>query len=585
MVVCSFYQKGTCNKGQNCRFEHPSNDRSQTSQTGFGGNTNRFAPLSGGDRYRPGQQQQQSAFGGGRDAKAGPRFHLSKDEIKADLTDQRPVYPLSCFGPGRDAPRQLIEGPVEVSPEELRDQYYRQRLAGNEGGAQRQELELHQKMQQQVDSILKDLDGAIRYVEEGANTPGDRRGMTPAKSQAASTSNPFSQPPANPLGGSQAQTPAFGQPSNSAFSQPRLAPAFGQASNPGQSTTPFGQPSALGGQGAFGKPSMPGAFGQPSSLGGATGFGKPSALGGAPGFGQPSALGGPSAFGQPSALGGASAFGKPAFGQASAPGAASAFGKPSVPGTTSGFGQPNALGQATGFGKPAFGQSAFGQPAQPGASASPFSNPAQAGQPSPFARQGQTAQPTPFGGQAQNPAQPSVFGQPSQAAQTPAFATPTNPFGSSQQPPKQTSTNPFASPGAATTPAFGQTGFNKPALSPFAAAPAQAANPFGPKLQSPASAPSPFTAQVQSPKPVAQTQQPASPFQQAHQSGTAPMSDKPVDPKDRFKEGKPGDYEGEQGRILEDIYRRVGQLGRFNDDEDIPLIPPKCEWIVPIQAL
>jgi nucleoporin NUP42 len=36
---------------------------------------------------------------------------------------------------------------------------------------------------------------------------------------------------------------------------------------------------------------------------------------------------------------------------------------------------------------------------------------------------------------------------------------------------------------------------------------------------------------------------------------------------------------------LEEIYRRVGQLGRFNDDEDIPLVPPKCEWIVQVPLL
>jgi nucleoporin NUP42 len=65
---------------------------------------------------------------GGRTA----RFGLGKDEIKGDLTDQRPVYPLSCYGPGKDAPRQLIEGSVEVSPEELRLRYYACRAAGNE---------------------------------------------------------------------------------------------------------------------------------------------------------------------------------------------------------------------------------------------------------------------------------------------------------------------------------------------------------------------------------------------------------------------------------------------------------------------
>jgi len=60
---------------------------------------------------------------------------------------------------------------------------------------------------------------------------------------------------------------------------------------------------------------------------------------------------------------------------------------------------------------------------------------------------------------------------------------------------------------------------------------------------------------------------------------------KPIDPKDRYKEGKAEEYEGEQGRILEEIYRRVSQLKMFNDNEDIPLTPPKCEWIVPLPPL
>jgi nucleoporin NUP42 len=36
---------------------------------------------------------------------------------------------------------------------------------------------------------------------------------------------------------------------------------------------------------------------------------------------------------------------------------------------------------------------------------------------------------------------------------------------------------------------------------------------------------------------------------------------------------------------LEEIYKRVSQLGRFNDDEDIPVTPPKCEWIAPLAIL
>lgn len=63
--------------------------------------------------------------------------------------------------------------------------------------------------------------------------------------------------------------------------------------------------------------------------------------------------------------------------------------------------------------------------------------------------------------------------------------------------------------------------------------------------------------------------------------GTTPDG-KPIDPKDRFKEGKPEEYEGEQGKLLEEIYRKVAQMGRFDEGVDIPVTPPKCEWIVPL---
>ena len=62
-------------------------------------------------------------------------YHLDVADIKADLSGQRPIYPLSCYGPGRDAPRQLIEGLVEISPEELRLRYYTARAAGSENVA------------------------------------------------------------------------------------------------------------------------------------------------------------------------------------------------------------------------------------------------------------------------------------------------------------------------------------------------------------------------------------------------------------------------------------------------------------------
>lgn len=50
----------------------------------------------------------------------------------ADVKDERPVWPFSAYGPGRDAPRQLFGGaPLEQSPEEMRVMYYMAQAAGN----------------------------------------------------------------------------------------------------------------------------------------------------------------------------------------------------------------------------------------------------------------------------------------------------------------------------------------------------------------------------------------------------------------------------------------------------------------------
>ncbi|OAL54946.1 hypothetical protein IQ07DRAFT_584085 [Pyrenochaeta sp. DS3sAY3a] len=594
MVVCQFYQRGNCKFGDSCYKEHPGSQRDANRNPGsgssaFGGaSNNRFSAFGGGDRYRPGQAS---------DSK--PSYNLDKNDIRNDLTGQRPIYPLSSYGPGKDAPRQLIEGPVDISPEELRLRYYTLRAAGNEGGAQQEETALNEKMQQQVKAIVDDIDGAIRYIEEGANVhpnridiakgnvaPGASGGSAAASS--ASSSNPFLKVPQSSALG-QASSPGFGRP---AFGQPsnpaQTTSAFGQPSNPGQTTSAFGQPSNPGQTtSAFGQPSNPGqttsAFGQTSNPGQtASPFGTASSLGPKPSpFGQPSALAGAGGFGKPAF--GASGFGQPslpgsgsAFGQTSSMGQGSAFGQPSAPGTTSGFGQASALGQKpNAFSNPGFGQSGFGKPAVPNTSASPFSQ-AQSG-PSPFGQQAPSTQ-SPFGQQAQQGSQPSPFGQQSQQ--------PANPFQQGQQP--AASSSPFGGGAASQPSAFGQTSQPAASASPFATQPqnatSQAANPFltRTQVQSPSSATSTTQSSTQASlaSPFGQPQQPSTTFGQQTQS-PAPASGT-VDPKDRFKEGKPEEYEGEQGKLLEEIYRRVGQLGRFDDNEDIPITPPKCEWIVPM---
>lgn len=319
--------------------------------------------------------------------------------------------------------------------EEMRLRHYELAAAGNMNQAIQEAQAMWQESINQMDSALNDLNGAVKYIIDGANEHPNRIDLTSgAADSGAAQPSPFGQPSAAPAAG------GFGTAN---------APAteWGKPSGFGQSAA-FGQPSTLGQQGA--------AFGQPSTVGQPSAFGQPSAMGQPSGFGQPSALGQGSAFGQPSTLGaGQSAFGRPAFGQtgfAQAGTTQSAFGKPAfgqpAAPATGAFGAPSAASPftqvaqnqpATVFGAPS-GPSPFRQPAaqQQPAAAGGFGQPA-----APFGQPSQTASPfsqvpPPQQQQQQQPAPAAPFGQPSTAA---------NPFGTPsalQQP----GPSPFGQPAA-----------------------------------------------------------------------------------------------------------------------------------------
>lgn len=253
----------------------------------------------------------------------------------------------------------------EQSFEELRIRHYELATQGNQQQAIQEAQALVNNAEQQIQTALNDVDGAVKYIINGENEHPNRLDVCKAKDAM----------PGQPqtLAPNQRNTSTFGQPSSSmpAFGQPSAPSVFGRHSAPS-----FAQPSAS--NPTFGQPSAP-TFGQPS---------RSSA------FGQPSALGRPTtSFGQPS-----SSFGQPSI---SAP----AFSRSSAPNP---LGAPQQQSQANAFGKPS-GPDLL--PQQTVAATNPFSQPS-----------GLTQNPT-FG-QPSVPSQPSTFGRPSTLNPSPAVIQP-----------------------------------------------------------------------------------------------------------------------------------------------------------------
>lgn len=466
MTICKFFQQGYCKNGNNCRFEH------------INPNNNRFSAFGGGGG---------GGGGGGasnnRNAKELP-FSLSKETIQLDLTSEKPQWILSSYGPGRDAPEQLFGGfPREQSFEEVRLVYEEGAAMGNPQAALSQIEGIYRNAENQIQTTLQNLDGAVDYIVSAQTKNPNRLSVvqnntngTFAVGRQQQTSNPFGAMAPN-------QPAPFGNPSGGlggvGFGQPS---ALGPTSSPFQ-PSPFAQPA---------KP--PGGFGMPSALGGGlNALGQPSTIGGPnSGFGQPSALGGVG-FGQASNLGPKpSPFSTGAGMQQQPSAAAPAFGQPSQP--ASGFAQPTGMGGAPGFGQPAV----IGQSTNPFGSAPTNNNPfgstntggghfGQGGNAGPFGQQ-----PSGFG-QATllngtfgpPPAQPSSAPEQSMDTSGPPAtpATTQSPFG---QPSAIGTGNPFGQAPQPSPAPFGQTPQN-----PFGQPPqstAAASNPFGAPPQAPAAA-------------------------------------------------------------------------------------------------
>lgn len=341
-------------------------------------------------------------------------YKLDRAIIITDLSKERPQWILSAYGPGKDAPLQLFGGhPREQSFEELRVRHYELANQGDQQQAIQEAQALVNNAEQQIQTALNDVDGAVKYIINGENEHPNRLDVCKAKS-APPIQSQTSAP-------NQQITSTFGQPSSSApaLGQPSASSAFGAPS-----VSSFGQPSAPIAKPSFGQPTAP-TFGQPSQ---SSAFGQASTLGHSTSFGQPSMT-----FGKPSIA-------APTFGQASVPGP---FGTPTQPQQ-----QPNA------FGKPS-GPDSIQQPSA--AAKNPFGQPLASAQSTTFGQPSAPSQTSAFGRPSTSNAAPA-FGQPAASGSASGFSqsstVPVNPFA---QPTAPSTTTTFSQPSAAAPSSFGQT--------------------------------------------------------------------------------------------------------------------------------
>ena len=170
-------------------------------------------------------------------------YKLDKAIIVSDLSTERPEWILSAYGPGREAPLQLFGAyPREQSFEELRVRHYELSSKGNHQQAIQEAQALVSNANQQIQTALNDVEGAIKYIVNGEGQHPNRIDVCKMKAAVSAQPQVFrpNQITASTLSQPSMSAPAFGQPHVPSAVEQFAGPTFGRPSAPAFS---FVQPS------------------------------------------------------------------------------------------------------------------------------------------------------------------------------------------------------------------------------------------------------------------------------------------------------------------------------------------------------
>ncbi|XP_011497531.1 PREDICTED: nuclear pore complex protein Nup98-Nup96-like [Ceratosolen solmsi marchali] len=301
MVLCKFFQQGSCRFGQYCKFEHSFGNRSKT----FGDEKN-------------------------------IALMVAEDILNAERGRQ---WLLSCYGPFKE--RKCIPGMEDVSPEEVRWEMYQAQKNGTADQINAQFQQMCETMKTKRDALKNPTSAIVQLLEEIQNSGAEN---TSFGNNSKLNKGNF----------------AFGTPQLGISNTNQTSSVFGQKSF-GASNNPFGNSTSSSSGGSFNSMQASSSiFVRPTTYNSNSVFGGKPSFGSAPVFGSPSATG-TSIFGNVNKSA-APAFGSvqnaPSFGGLASQG--SLFG--SGASAQSGFGQPATFGASSGQASGSFLKAQGSQP-------------------------------------------------------------------------------------------------------------------------------------------------------------------------------------------------------------------------------
>ncbi|XP_034245922.1 nucleoporin NUP42-like [Thrips palmi] len=388
MVVCRFFQQGTCRYGQNCRFEHSSPQ--------YAGST--VSPLlrqnvqTTSSVPPPRNTQSNNPFRGNVKKDANDIFNLMVQDINE--AEKGGVWPLSCYNFWPAISSGNVPGLEDISPDEMRHMQLQAQAGGNIEACFQQIQQLYQQARARFNSLKVRSAETLSIIEtltqgppstssqfsfaSGSSVVQDSWPASPASQSSifgGASSTISNEAQKSIFGGSSGFAPSqgsvFGSNQGSLFGSANSQPSvfggaspqksvFGGSAQQPTNTSPFGtvtQQTSIFGNSATVQQSLP--FGSPSGQQASPFVNTPASQQASP-FGAPASVGqsGGSIFGGTSA----STAAQPSSFSFALPNALEASSNATQIASSSPFGAPALTGNSSGS---IFGGSTVSNMAQP----------------------------------------------------------------------------------------------------------------------------------------------------------------------------------------------------------------------------